>query len=153
MEASNQNPPSNITNSSFVRWQGRSLEEFGKAINLLLSLSLATSGFVIVKLLDTEFRCNLNTLQVISLFSGLVLTLITIFVLLRLTYNRLLSFKKTTKIARKREKGERDDIEALRKEVKSMDVLTWKLFTCSIILFFVSLLFIISGFVVFVLNA
>lgn len=148
----NTNNNSNSSNASFVRWQGRSLEELGRAINLLLSLSLAISGFVIVKLLDSDFKCELNTLQTILLLGGLVFTLITIVILLLLIYNRLLSFRKTTQIARKREKGKRDEIEALRKEVKQIEIRTWKLFKWSIIVFFVSLLFTISGFVVFFLN-
>lgn len=153
LEAANPNSQPNMNNESFIRWQGRSLEELGKAINLLLSLSLATSGFLIVKLLDSDFKCELNTLQTILLIGGLVLTSITILVLLFLIYNRLLSFRRTTQIARKREKGERDEIEALRKEVKEIDSHTWKLFKWSIIFFFISLLFTISGFVVFFLNA
>lgn len=54
----------NNKSGSFVRWQGRSIEELGKSINLLLTLSLAMIGFTIAKLLG-EFiflSCSAKTL-------------------------------------------------------------------------------------------
>ena len=50
-------------NESFIRWQGRNIEELGKAITLLLSLCLATIGFVISKLLDQGFQFQNCTIK------------------------------------------------------------------------------------------
>lgn len=147
MESNNQKTEARSNNNSFIRWQGRSIEELGKAINLLLGLSLTTAGFVISKLLDPQFQNAINICQTKLLILGISISLVTILLLLFLMYNRLLSFRKTTEIARKREKGILGNLGFLRGQVKSIDKCTWKLLVASIISFISSELTIILGFI------
>ena len=140
-----------IENTSFVRWQGRTIEELGKAINLLLGLCLATMGFVISKLLDKDFQfnsCSIKTTVII----GTSIILVSTILLLILIYNRLLAFRSTTQIARKREKNDTANITDLRQEVKRKDKYTWTLFSLSIGSFILGELFIIIGFIIEVSN-
>lgn len=146
MEGNNEKGSTKIQNGSFIRWQSRSIEELGKAVNLLLTLCLATIGFVLAKLLDKDFKfqnCSSNTIVIIGVFILLISTIL----LLVLMYNRLQAFKKTTEIARKREKNERNDIDTLRLEVKKKDKCTWMLFHYSINTFIVGEAIIIIGFI------
>ena len=132
---------------SFIRWQGRSTEELGKAINLLLSLCLATIGFAVSKLLDKEFQFQNCTIKSILIF-GVSIILISTIILLRLIYNRLFAFRLTAQIARKRETNQSSDINSSRQEVQKKDKLTWTLFKLSIVSFVVGELFIIIGFII-----
>lgn len=136
----------NNKSGSFVRWQGRSIEELGKSINLLLTLSLAMIGFTIAKLLG-EFiflSCSAKTLILL----GNSVLLVTVFLILILIRNRINSIRKTAQIARKREKNTTEGIEALRHTVRSIDKTTWALFNASIICFLVGQGLTIIGFVI-----
>lgn len=136
---------------SFIRWQGRTIEELGKAINLLLGLCLATIGFVVSKLLDKDFHfINCNSRLIV--FVGSIILLITVILLLFLIYNRLHAFKGTTQIARKRETNDRDNINSLRTQVNQKDKLTWTLFNLSIVAFSLGELLVILGFIIEISN-
>ena len=140
----------NKKSGSFIRWQGRSIEELGKAINLLLTLSLAMIGFTIAKLLG-EFiflSCSAKTLILL----GNSILLVTVFLILLLIRNRINSIRKTAQIARKREKNSTDGIEVLRQTVRSLDKTTWTLFNCSVILFLVGQGLTVIGFVLEILK-
>lgn len=95
----------NTEKGSFVRWQRRQIEAMGNAINLLLSLCLATMGFVIAKLLDNNFKFQ-NCMGKSFVILGSAMVLVTTILLLILIYNRLQAFRNTTQRARKREKKE-----------------------------------------------
>ena len=138
-------------NESFVRWQGRSLEQLGIAINLLLSLCLATIGFTISKLLDKDFIfLNHFTRKIILLGSFNIL--LTILLVLFLIYNRLHSFKKTTQIARKRETNNLSNIDILREKVKKADKLTWLFFNISLVSFALGEILVFVGFIFQIIN-
>ena len=139
------------TKGSFIRWQGRTIEELGKTINLILSLCLATVGFVVAKLLDKKFEFHF-CLSKTFIIVGTLFILASIILTLTLIYNRLIAFRTTTQIARKREKNNRAGIEDLRTEVKQKDKCTWKLFRLSIISFLLGELFIIIGFIIELVN-
>ena len=134
-------------NESFIRWQGRSLEQLGKTINLILGLSLATMGFTIAKILDKGFQF-VSCSSKIAILTGCFIILVTITILLWVTLNRLKSFKTTAQIARKREKNINDNIDDQRREVKLHDANTWFFFKLAIILFFFGELIIITGFII-----
>ncbi len=134
-------------NESFIRWQGRTIEELGKAINLLLSLCLATIGFIVSKLLDKDFLF-LNCTGKSLVFIGTIILLIAAIILLFLIYNRLHAFRGTTKIARKRETNDRTNINTLRTEVNQRDKCTWTLFSFAIAAFSFGELFVIIGFII-----
>lgn len=136
---------------SFIRWQGRTSEELGKAINLLLSLCLATIGFIISKLLDKDFQF-LNCTAKLLVSIGSIILLIAVIILLLLIYNRLHAFKGTTQIARRRETDDRSGIIVLREKVNQRDKCTWTLFNISIITFSSGELFVIVGFIIEAAN-
>ncbi len=138
-------------NKSFVRWQGRTIEEFGKIINLLLTLSLATIGFVISKMLDKDFSFRNSSAKFIVCL-GTLIALTTVVTLLVLIYNRFKAFKITTQIARSREKNKRDDIVSLRSKATRIDKQTWLLFKVSISFFLLSELLTVLGFTIEVLS-
>ena len=86
-------------NESFTRWQGYTIQELGKATNLLLSLCLATIGFVLSMLLNENFKFNNCCCKTLLILGTIILLLCTL-TLLALMYNRLFSFRNTTQIAR-----------------------------------------------------
>lgn len=138
-------------NDSFIRWQGRTIEELGKAINLLLSLCLVTIGFIFSKLIDKDFQfhnCNSKLLVIIGSFILLLSIVITLF----LIYNRLFSFRLTTKIARLREKNDLSNINIIREEVKKRDKWTWALFSFCISTFLLGEAIVIFGFIIEILK-
>lgn len=151
MNQNNDDKDLSVKKESFVRWQGRTIEELGKAINLILSLCLATIGFVIAKLLDKDLEfqnCSSKTVVII----GTIIILSSTTILLILIYNRLLSFRSTAQIARKREKNDRTNINELRQQVNRKDKYTWSLFGLSVSSFLLGELFIIIGFIIEVSN-
>ena len=137
-------------NESFIRWQGRSIEELGKAINLLLTLSLATIGFVVAKLLEDFYFLSCFTKYLIII--GSFVLLITTILLLILIRNRLVSIRKTAQIARKREKGLTDNLQKMRDVVRSLDKSTWTLFNSSVLCFIIGQTSVVIGFIIEILN-
>lgn len=137
--------------NSYIRWQDRRIEEFGKAINLLLSLSLAAIGFVIAKILDEDFEFS-NYFNLSIILIGISILLISVISLLCLIYNRLNSIRTTAKIARKRETRQLEGINILRNRVNMRDKCTWILWKLSIFCFILGNLFIIIGFIMEINN-
>lgn len=135
---------------SFIRWQGRTIEGLGNAITLLLSLCLATIGFVISKLLDKDFQfqnCAKNLIII-----GAFIVLLSILLILILICNRLAAFRLTAQIARKREKQITTDLSSLRQKVKRKDKFTWILFKLVIFTFSMGEVFIIIGFIIEIMT-
>jgi hypothetical protein len=130
---------------SFIRWQGRAIEELGKTIHFLLALALTTIGFIASVLLDEKFTFKNACAKQCLAFGSIFLLACTV-VLLLLILNRLSGIRQTTKIARKRETEERDDIETLRSKVKAKDKLTWILFKISVFIFMAGEILIIIAF-------
>jgi hypothetical protein len=100
--ATNEQPAKKNRDSS-IRWHGRTIEQFGNALNLILGLSVAALGFEMSHLLDEEFKMAgwQHCLFVISILS----LLLSITVGLWCVVNRLRDFRITTETARKREDG------------------------------------------------
>jgi hypothetical protein len=138
-------------NSSFVRWQGRSIQALGKVISLLLTLSLATIGFIISKVLEQHFSFASLSAKRFVVTGGFTLSVAVIFFLF-ITYNRLLAFKLTTQIARKREKNDLTNIEQLRASVKKLDRRTWAFLKFAISLFAFGEALVTVGFIIEVIN-
>jgi uncharacterized membrane protein YbhN (UPF0104 family) len=91
---------------SSIRWQGRTIEQFGYALNLILGLSVAALGFELTLLLNKEFERTgwQNCLFIISILS----LLLSIALGLWCVVNRLRDFRATTEAAHKREDGAED---------------------------------------------
>ncbi len=125
-------------NKSYLKWQDIRIKQLGYANNLIIALAVAVLGFAInfiqtEDLILSSFQKKLfwvaSSLIIISIGLG-------IFVIL----NRLEDFKLTAKIARKREKNERDGIEDDRLKSERMGKKTWNSFIWQIVTFLVSFL-------------
>ncbi len=123
----------NKKNESFIRWQGRAIEQLGFVNNLFILLATGMLVFQIQIAVknDSDFTILEKHIFVFSL--------LLIFLSLLLggysAWNRLNSFQKTASVARKREKGITEDIEKLRKEYRALDKRTWCLLRAQIISF------------------
>ncbi len=119
-------------NGSFARWQSNTQAQLGYVIGLILSLTTASLGFAVVLL-----RRLLNPpLCVASVFVALSIVVLVLSgaIAIVCTINRLCDFRKTTAIARDREKWQRakePDIESKlhdrRSETNRLGKRTWNL--------------------------
>ena len=110
---------------SFVRWQGRTIEQLGFVNNLLIGLAtgvlafqtqLAFNDTVSFTLAERGFLVSSITLVFLSLLFGCYIAC-----------NRLCSFRTTEQVARKRETNQREGIERLRYRYRTLDKRTWAL--------------------------
>jgi uncharacterized membrane protein len=133
-----------MADSSFIRWQGRTIEQMGYAINTLLVSAIATVGFVVNKLLDGKIYCYSRFFMVWGCF----LLLIAIFGLILLIINRLTDFRITTKIARKRETNNTKDLDLDRETSKKLGKRTWNLFYFAFAAFSLGEILVIIGVII-----
>lgn len=98
--ASNQEPIKENRESS-IRWQGRTIEQFGYALNLILGLAVAALGFELSLVLGDGLKPYgwSTCLIVISVFS----LLLSIALGLLCVVTRLRDFRATAETARRRE--------------------------------------------------
>lgn len=125
MEQSSQSKKKNRESS--IRWQGRTIEQFGYALNLVLGLAVAGIGYETTVILNKvmERAGWQNCLLTIS-FLALVLS---VGVALWCIVTRLRNFRLTAEIARKREDGEANvNLQPLRTKSNDFDEFTWTLF-------------------------
>ena len=113
---------SNDEKQSFIRWQGRTIEQLGFVNNLLIFLTTGMLAFQVqLAVKEVSFtildKCII-VLSTLLIFLSLVLGCY-------LAWNRLLSFRITAQVARKRETGKREGIDNLRDKVKTIDKRTW----------------------------
>lgn len=136
-------------NLSFVRWQEKSIEQLSFINNLLITLA---SGFLIFetqyfiggKIIPPSAICLIMFSAVVgfaSLFVGCILAI-----------NRLLSFRHTAQVARKRETRQRKGIQDLRDSTNESDTRTWKLFWWQVGLFALASLFLLDTIVTMTLQ-
>src|SRR5690606_13376873 len=95
-----RNPP-----ESFIRWQAIARDQLSFSSNLILTLSLAALGYQL-DLFNREpspDKCHLG----LGLLAAAILTA-SVLLGIGLTVNRLLDFKLTKDVARRRERGHSD---------------------------------------------
>jgi hypothetical protein len=127
---------------SSIRWQGRTIEQFGYAINLILGLSVAAIGFELALVLNEKFsgfgwqKCLFGiSLVSLVLSAGVGLWGVV---------NRLQDFRATTTTARNREDGASDlNLQSLRTLTKNLGERTWILFWWQISAFGIGVLFLV----------
>ena len=113
---------SNNDKQSFIRWQGRTIEQLGFVNNLLIFLATGMLAFQIqLAIREISFTILNKCIIVLSM----LLIFISLILGCYLAWNRLLSFRITAQVARKMETGKREDIEDLRDKVKTLDKRTW----------------------------
>ena len=119
--------PKKKNRESSVRWQGRTIEQFGYSLNLVLGLSIAGIGYETTLILNKEIERAgwQNCLLAISLLSLVV----SVGAALWCIVTRLRNFRLTAQIARNREDGA-SVLELQPDRTKSTDLgnFTWTLF-------------------------
>ena len=137
---------------SFVRWQGNTQAQLGSVIGLILSLTTASLGFAAVLLpkLVGSPQCVASVFVALSLLALLASGAIGI----ACTINRLCDFRKTTAIARDREKWRSANephidnrLHDRRAEAASLGKRTWNLFWWQIGTFAFGMLLLVAGIV------
>lgn len=118
---------------SFVRWQGRTIAQFGFVTNLLLGLATAEMAFLFGVGLDR--REGLTTTSYAAILASLVLLAASVVLGCWLALNRLSSFRTTAQVARRREKNATERLEELRARVRWLDDRSWCLLRAQVILF------------------
>lgn len=125
-------------NASFIRWQGRTVEQLGFVNNLLIAL--ATALLIFEGKLPFDEKKILTCADKCLIVFSILLIFFSLSVGCYVAWNRLHSFRQTTQIARQRETGKTTDINELRVLVRKLDNRTWHLLTIQTILFFLGLL-------------
>lgn len=123
----NEHPEGKKNRESSIRWQGRTIEQFGYSLNLILGLAVAAMGFELSILLNKELERDVwqNCLFATSMLSLLV----SVAVGLGCVINRLRDFRATTQTAREREDGKSAlELLPLRSFTRSLGNRTWLLF-------------------------
>jgi hypothetical protein len=123
----------------FVRWQKITIDQLGYAVNLILVLSTASLGFAVSLLVKKDFTpaCQGKMLFLLSILVLLISIGLGIFC----TINRLVDFRMTKEIARRRENNSSDkEFLPLRLKSKDYGARTWRLFWCQIGTFAFSIL-------------
>ena len=123
----------------FIRWQGRTIEQLGNLLNLILGLSTTIMGFLINAISNSTLilSCWDKYFYLLSLgfsFLSIGFSIITNII-------RLQDFRLTASIARRSEKNETSyDLEADRRRTKKLGKQTWSLFYILMIFFSVSII-------------
>lgn len=134
--------PTTKNRDSFIRWQGRTIEQLGYALNLILGLSVAALGYELSILLNGDFERAgwQNCLFVISL----LFLFLSVAVGLCCVVNRLKDFRATAETAYKREDGASDvKLQPLRTLTCTLGKRTWFLFRCQIVAFGIGILLLV----------
>lgn len=123
---------------SSKRWQARTIEQLGYAINLILGLSATTLGFVFSILLYNKITYSQGEKWLLSVSA--IFAFLSIMIALICIVNRLQDFRTTAEIARIREDNSDDPrLKSLRIYVGDLGRKTWDLFLWQIATFGISI--------------
>jgi hypothetical protein len=128
----------NLPNESFIRWQNIRITQLGFANNLIITLSVASLGYLMNFI---NIPNILNFFQKLLFWISSTLLIFSCFFGLLLVVNRLEDFKITAQIAKKRETEENINISILREKTEKLGKKTWNLFITQVSTFFVGFLF------------
>lgn len=124
--------------STYSKWENHRISQLSFINNLVIGLSIALIGFVFdfIKPSNIIFNC----IQKFLIWIGVLLIIASVIIGLLVAINRLEDFRLTAKIARNREKNNRENIQADRNVAKIMGKKTWNGFVWQIVTFGVSFL-------------
>ena len=63
------------SNESFVRWQGRSIEQLGKSLNLYFSWAIGVLAFQVHLFISSEFKGYRESFKALFVISVIMITL------------------------------------------------------------------------------
>jgi hypothetical protein len=119
---------------AFVRWQGRTLDQFSFASNLLLGLSAGAIGVAAYAVIDGKVATEGAAWWLLLVACGCHLAGIVVGVGVAL--NRLLDFRKTKEVVKTR-RSDLGAAKALRQESRELGRGTWRLLAAQALLFLV----------------
>ena len=123
-----------MKNSSFIRWQGRSIDQFRSSSHLVLGLAGAALAFTATLL---ERDSPLSTLDSLLYHIQAGCFLVSLLTGITLSVNRTKDFRTTASIARSREKNKEDEeLPALRALSKKLGEQSWTLYSIQLYAFF-----------------
>lgn len=140
---------------SFARWQSQTMAQLGYAVGLILAFGTASLGFALTLLKDQDVASS-HWFKLLML-AIVALLLISIGLGLGCVVNRLLDFRKTTRIVRLREQlgNSRRTVRNLDGRLRKYRVQsirygrrTWSLFRWQTITFSLAILLIVMRFVI-----
>jgi hypothetical protein len=134
--------PKKKNRESSIRWQGRTIEQFGYSLNLILGLSVAGIGYESTLFLNKELERSgwQNCLLAISLIALVLSTAVALWCVV----SRLRNFRATAETARRREDGVSPvELKPLRKISNDLGEFTWTLFWWQIWSFAVGVLLLV----------
>jgi len=144
-----------MSKSSFIRWQGRSIDQLRSSSHLFLALAGSALAFSATLLQ----RCSPLTFLGSALYHVQALGfLVSLLTGILLSVNRTSDFRTTARIARLREKDPNDNtLQALRDRSNELGTKSWKLYRLQLYSFFAAailwLLFIAINFSTTLYNA
>lgn len=130
----------NTEKQSFIRWQGRSIEQLGFVNYLLIFIATGILAFQVQLAVGDESFTILNRSIIIL---SMLLICLSLMLGCLLARNRLCAFWKTAQVARKRETGKREGIENLRDKARTLDNRTWWLLRVQTISFVLGAAFLV----------
>lgn len=129
----------------FIRWQAATQAQLGNVNNLLIGLAAGVTAFEL-QIIFRESLC-LNVVERWILLESFVSLFLSLALGCWTAWNRLLSFRTTTRIARLKQKGSATDhcteIERLREKADRLDDRTWSLLRWQTVLFGLGMLFLV----------
>lgn len=128
----------NLPNESYIRWQNIRITQLGFANNLIITLTVASLGYLMNFINAPNI---LNFFQKLLFWISSTLLIFSCFVGLLVIINRLEDFKITAQIAKKRGTEENINISILREKTEKLGKKTWNLFISQVSTFFIGFLF------------
>ncbi len=127
---------------SSIRWQGRSIEQFGYTLNLVLGLSVAGIGYESSLFIKSELERA--GWQNCLLSASLLALVVSVAAGLWCTISRLRDFRVTAEVARQRENGTTpDDLQRLREKADQLGQFSWTLLWCQLWSFAIGILLLV----------
>jgi hypothetical protein len=132
----------NPSNESFIRWQGRYLEQRQNASSVMLGLSGGALAFS-ASLISDE-TCFIGQWPTITFHGVALLQTLSIAAGVFFTINRVRDYGITTQIARVRRLKQQDSLQSLRTEQRRLGKITRGLYSAQASLFLAGALFFIA---------
>jgi uncharacterized membrane protein YbhN (UPF0104 family) len=140
----NKQPDKRKNRESSIRWQGRTIEQLGYALNLILGLTVAALGFEVSLILNKDFHRAGWQKCILSI--SLLALVLSVAVGLWCVLNRLRDFRTTAETAWKRENDASDiKLQPLRTLTRTLGKRTWVLFQWQLWSFSLGVLLLVVG--------
>jgi hypothetical protein len=130
------------SNESFIRWQGRTIQQLGAFNNLLIGLATGLVAFQTQLAFNEEVNLLLWETQVMVCSMGILF--LSIFAGCYLAWNRLIDFRNTAHVARHRGEKQYMDIKDLRDFTDYLGRKTWFCIRLQYVAFLFGSLFLIA---------